>query len=66
MLLVNHAVSLKTWRSFSSPRRMPARWHRRPRSTPFRMSGKQFALELSRSDKLGPLQQNELVISRAP
>jgi hypothetical protein len=32
----------------------------------FRVGSKQFALELSRSDKLGPLKANELVISRAP
>jgi hypothetical protein len=33
--------------------------------THFRVGPKQFALELSRSDKLGPLKTNELVISRA-
>ena len=32
----------------------------------FHVSGKQFALELSRSDKLGPLKPNEVVVSRAP
>ncbi len=32
----------------------------------FRVGSKQFALELSRSDKLGVLKPNELVISRAP
>src|SRR4051812_17487709 len=34
--------------------------------TLFKVGSKQFALELSRSDKLGPLKPNELVISRAP
>jgi hypothetical protein len=32
----------------------------------FKVGAKQFALELRRSDKLGPLKENELVISRAP
>jgi hypothetical protein len=32
----------------------------------FRVGPKQFALELSRSDKLGPLKANELVVTRAP
>jgi hypothetical protein len=32
----------------------------------FRVGSKQFALELSQSDKLGPLKANELVITRAP
>lgn len=34
--------------------------------TLFRVGGKQFALELSRSDKLGPLKSNELVVTPAP
>ena len=33
---------------------------------PFRVATKQFTLELSRSDKLGPLKTGELVINRAP
>jgi hypothetical protein len=31
--------------------------------TLFKVGGKQFALELSRSDKLGPLKPNELVVT---
>jgi len=33
--------------------------------TIFRVGGKQFGLELSRSDKLGPLKANELVVTPA-
>ena len=33
--------------------------------TLFKVGGKQFALELSRSDKLGPLKSNELVVTPA-
>ncbi len=32
----------------------------------FRVGSKSFAVELSRSDKLGPLKADEVVISRAP
>jgi hypothetical protein len=32
----------------------------------FRVGGTHFALELSRSDKLGRLKENEVVVSRAP
>jgi hypothetical protein len=32
----------------------------------FKVGGKNFALELSRSDKLGRLREDEVVISRAP
>ncbi len=34
--------------------------------SPFRVGPKQFILELSRSDKVGPLKENEVVISRTP
>jgi hypothetical protein len=34
--------------------------------TLFRVGDEQFALELKRSDKLGKLKENELVVSRAP
>lgn len=34
--------------------------------TPFQVGAKKFQLELSRSDKLGVLKSNEVVISRAP
>ena len=34
--------------------------------THFKAAGKNFALELSRSDKLGRLREGEVVISRAP
>lgn len=33
---------------------------------PFRVGGAHFALELSRSDKLGRLKENEVAVSRAP
>ena len=32
----------------------------------FRVGSKQFGLELSRSDKLGPLKSSEVVVSRSP
>jgi hypothetical protein len=34
--------------------------------TIFRVDGEQFSLELKRSDKLGWLKENELVVSRVP
>ena len=32
----------------------------------FRVGARQYALELSRSDKLGPLKANEVVVNRVP